>query len=188
MRLLWFLVAVPLFAGSPDGIKNFHQVDEHVYRGAQPDHKGFTGLAQLGIKTVIDLRESGHRSSDEEAAVNAAGMKYVNVPMSGLTAPSELEMKKLLSILEDESSGPVFVHCMRGADRTGAVIAAYRIHHARWDNARALTEAESLGMSIFQFPRKSFIRSFQGPQVEAKASTSAETPTPALSAAPVTAR
>jgi hypothetical protein len=53
------------------------------------------------------------------------------------------------------------VHCWRGADRTGAVIAAYRIDHDHWDNSRALKEALSCGMSFFQFPRQSYIRRFR---------------------------
>jgi hypothetical protein len=57
---------------------------------------------------------------------------------------------------------------MRGADRTGAVIASYRIEHDGWDNARALKEALADGMSGFQFPRQSFIRNFQARTIQAK--------------------
>jgi protein tyrosine phosphatase (PTP) superfamily phosphohydrolase (DUF442 family) len=146
-------------------------VNPHVYRGAQPTNEGFAYLAKIGVKTVIDLREPGERSKSEERAVMAAGMKYVNVPMTGLTPPTESEITKILGILEDESAGPTFVHCMRGADRTGAVIAAYRIDHDGWDNGRALSEAKDLGMSFFQFPRKSFISAFQPRTIEAKTAT-----------------
>lgn len=189
-RFLFVLFAVPAFAGSPvEGIKNFHQVDEHVYRGGQPDHQGFLSLAHLGVKTIVDLREPGSRSSAEEADVTADGMKYINVPMTGLTPPSEAEMNKLLGILEDNNQGPVFVHCMRGADRTGAVIAAYRIQHDRWENTRALKEAESLGMSFFQFPRKKFIRAYQARAIEAQAAPPATaTPSTATANPAVTAR
>ena len=72
-------------------------------------------------------------------------------------------------MLEDSTTGPVFVHCQRGADRTGAVIASYRIEHDGWDSARALKEAMANGMSFFQIPRQSFIRNFQPRVVEAKA-------------------
>ena len=88
-------------------------------------------------------------------------MQYVNVPMTRLTPPTEAEIAKILALLEDATTGPVFVHCLRGADRTGAVIAAYRIDHDRWDNSRALEEAMSFGMSFFQLPRQNFIRKFQ---------------------------
>src|SRR5580765_3669972 len=111
-------LSLPLFAGSSaPGIENFHQVDEHVYRGAQPSEEGFRYLAKTGVKTVIDLREADGRGRAEEAMVKAVGMTYVNVPMTGLTPPTEREMTQILTILEDQAQGPVFVHCKRGADR-----------------------------------------------------------------------
>lgn len=122
--------------------------------------EGYKYLAQIGVKTVLDLRQKDARSSAEERAVTALGMKFVNVPMSGLTPPTQAEISQILSLFEG-TGGPVFVHCRRGADRTGAVVAAYRIDHDRWDNARALNEAMSDGMSFFQRPRQNFIRTFQ---------------------------
>lgn len=150
----------PLFAGSAPGIRNFDQVDERVYRGGQPTSVGFAYLASLGVKTIIDLREPGDRSTAEERVVTAAGMRYVNVPMTGLTPPSESEITKILSILEGSGAGPVFVHCWRGADRTGAVIAAYHIDHDNWDNSRALKDAKAHGMSFIQLPRERYISEF----------------------------
>jgi tyrosine-protein phosphatase SIW14 len=169
-----FLLSSPALAGfSAQGINNFHQVNEHVYRGAQPTSEGLEHLAKIGVKTVLDLRENGERSSREAALVTALGMHYVNIPMSGLTAPTRAEITRILVLLEAPTTGAVFVHCMRGADRTGAVVAAYRIDHDHWDNGRALNEALSLGMSFFQLPRQNFIRKFQPlPSMDApKAST-----------------
>src|ERR1700730_10309134 len=101
MRFFLFVLSLPAFAGSSvQGIKNFHQVDEHVYRGAQPTDDGFRYLAKLGVKTVIDLREPGERSRNEEAVVTAAGMNYINIPMTGLTPPTEAEITRILAILE----------------------------------------------------------------------------------------
>jgi protein-tyrosine phosphatase len=88
-------------------------------------------------------------------------MRYVSVPMTGLTPPTPAETNQILAMLEDAAAGPVFVHCKRGADRTGAVIAAYRIDHEKWDNSRALQEAMADGMSRMQFKRQDFIRTFQ---------------------------
>jgi tyrosine-protein phosphatase SIW14 len=172
-RVWLFALVIPAFAASSaSGIKNFHEVNEHVYRGGQPTSEGFQYLAKIGVKTVIDLREADERAQAEEGVVTAAGMKYVNVPMTGLTPPTQAEISKLLGILEDESPGAVFVHCQRGADRTGAVIGAYRINHDHWDNARALSEAKEDGMGMFQAPRASYIRAFQPLNVEAKMATS----------------
>ena len=179
-RILLLSLALPAFAGSPaHGLKNFYQVDEHVYRGAQPTDDGFQYLSQIGVKTVVDLRETDERSKAEEAVVTAAGMTYVNVPMTGLTPPTEEEISTILGILEDGSTGPVFVHCKRGADRTGAVIASYRVDHNHWDNERALNEAMSRGMSYFQFPRQKYIRGFQ-PRTIVKAASATTPATGAL--------
>jgi tyrosine-protein phosphatase SIW14 len=154
------LVSAPLFAGSAPGIRNFDEVNEHLYRGGQPTNAGFAYLAKVGVKTIVDLREPGERSKAEERTVTALGMHYVNVPMTGLTAPSDAQSAKILGLLEDGSSGPVFVHCWRGADRTGAVIAAYHIDHDNWNNARALQDAKAHGMRFFQIPREHYISEF----------------------------
>ena len=157
-----FAISLPALASSPvPGIDNFYQVDEQVYRGAQPTTEGFTYLEKIGIKTVLDLREDGERSTGEALLVTSLGMQYVSVPMTGMTPPTEAQITKILALLEDGKSGPVFVHCNRGADRTGAVIAVYRIDHDHWDNGRALKEALSFGMSPFQESRQNFIRKFQ---------------------------
>jgi len=169
-RLITLLfLALPVFGGSAPGIKNFDKVDAHVYRGGQPTDEGFRYLAKLGVKVIIDLREADGRAKAEERVVTGAGMKYVNVPMTGLTPPTEAEITKILSLLGDTSSGPVFVHCRRGADRTGAVIAAYHVDHDKWDNIRALNDAKAHSMSIFQFPRQNFIRTFRLRTVDARA-------------------
>ncbi len=181
--LVWLTVfaGLPAFASPAQGIHNFRQVDSHVYRGGQPDRSGFEYLAKLGVKTILDLRQAGERSSWEEQIVTALGMKYVSVPMTGLRPPTAGQISQILALLEDSATGAVYVHCKRGADRTGAVIAAYRIDHDDWDNARALEEALSDGMRFFQLPRQKFIRTFQ-PSAKAKpaAPNAAATPTPAV--------
>src|SRR5208282_3740690 len=92
---------LPALAGSAPGIKNFDQVDAHVYRGAQPAEEAFRYLASIGVKTVIDLRESGDRAKAEERIVKQAGMAYLNVPMTDLTPPTETDLLKILPVLEN---------------------------------------------------------------------------------------
>ena len=165
------VIGLPVFAGSVPGIKNFDQVDAHVYRGGQPTDEGLQYLAKLGVRTIVDLREPGDRAKAEERVVTGAGMKYVNVPMTGLTPPTDSETARILAILEDNTAGPVFVHCLRGADRTGAVIAAYHISHDKWDNARALKDAKAHSMSFFQLPRQNYIQKFRPSTLDAKATS-----------------
>jgi len=148
-----------LQAGSlPDvpGVPNFHQVDENIYRGAQPHGQGFASLAKIGIKTVIDLR--GENS--EESAVQRAGMHYVRLRWSGFKAPDDSQIATVLSLLNDNSAWPVFVHCRRGADRTGTAIACYRIAHDHWSNQQALAEAKTFGMSSLEAAMQRYILHF----------------------------
>jgi protein-tyrosine phosphatase len=64
--------------------------------------------------------------------------------------PKDDQVAAVQALFNDTTSGPVFVHCKRGADRTGMVIAVYRISHDQWDNQKALSEAKSNGMSFFE--------------------------------------
>jgi uncharacterized protein (TIGR01244 family) len=154
--------SIPAWAAqvAAPGIPNFHQVNERIYRGAQPRGAAWDSLAKLGVKTVIDLRpESEHSSQTEKLAVEAAGMHYLNVPLSELHAPSDKQVSKALALMDDSAS-PIFVHCRRGADRTGTVIACYRIAHDGWTNRRALQEAASYGMSWLEFGMQRYVRAF----------------------------
>ncbi len=179
------LLVLPVFAEpSVPGIDNFYQVDHSVYRGAEPTAEGFQYLSHLGVKVVLDLRRHDERAASEERLVTAAGMRYINVPMTGMTPPTAAQITTILGLLENPATGPVFVHCKRGADRTGAVIAAYRIDHQRWDNAQALAEAMTNGMSKFQLRRQNYIRTFQPqePVSAVLAGTPDHTDSPAASA------
>jgi protein tyrosine/serine phosphatase len=129
-------------------------------RGGQPATEAWPTLAKLGVKLVIDLRrEDEHPTATEVRAVQLAGMHYVNVPMKGVVAPTNEQISKVLALLS--SPDPVFVHCKRGADRTGTIIACYRIEHDHWDRKQAMSEAKSFGMSWDQFGLKRYIMAFQ---------------------------
>jgi tyrosine-protein phosphatase SIW14 len=144
------------------GVENFYKVDDQVYRGAQPSSAGFASLAKLGVKTIIDLRQIGeHSQAGEEAIVKALGMQYVSIPLKGMARPDNGVVSQILGLLNDSASAPVFVHCKRGADRTGTIIACYRISHDSWEPKRALSEARDDGMSIFQRSMQKYILHFE---------------------------
>ncbi|MCU1340117.1 MAG: hypothetical protein JWO19_5698 [Bryobacterales bacterium] len=164
----FFLCALALpwataMAGSDSKeLPNFQVVNDHVYRGGQPTDAGLKSLAQRGIKTVIDLRlPDEHSIPYEQRVVEANGMRFVSVPMKGLSAPTEQQVSKVLGVLEDSDSWPVFVHCRRGADRTGTILACYRISHDHWQNQKALDEAKTYGISFFEQAMRAYISRFQ---------------------------
>ena len=78
--------------------------------------------------------------------------------------------------IDDASAGPVFVHCRRGADRTGTVVACYRIAHDGWDNQKALQEAKGFGMSWTEVAMHHYVMRYQ-PQVNTAASAATATVT-----------
>jgi protein tyrosine/serine phosphatase len=163
-----FLSAGFVFAGATTdsglaGVPRFSKVSDNLYRGGQPSNAGLENLSRLGVGTVIDLRGPGERSSAERQKVESLGMRYLAFPMSPLGAPTPEQVDEILRLAETENGRPVFVHCQRGSDRTGLVVASYRIRHQGWDQDRALKEAESFGMSFFQVPKKRFIRNYGTP-------------------------
>jgi protein tyrosine/serine phosphatase len=144
------------------GLPNFKIVNDRILRGGQPSDDGFKKLAERGVKTVVDLRwVNEHSIPHEKEIVEADGMRFISVPMKGLSAPSLEQMTKVLGILEDSNSWPVFIHCRRGADRTGTVLACYRISHDHWQNQKALEEAKTYGLSSFERAMRTFIQHFQ---------------------------
>jgi protein tyrosine/serine phosphatase len=78
-----------------------------------------------------------------------------------MSTPKADQVASVLALLNDTTSGPVFVHCKRGADRTGTVIAVYRISHDSWENKKALSEAKSHGMSIFERAMQHYVMDYK---------------------------
>jgi protein tyrosine phosphatase (PTP) superfamily phosphohydrolase (DUF442 family) len=142
-----------------DGIPNFGRVHDTLYRGAQPDKHGIENLRRLGVATIINLRMADDVAPDEEATARRLGLGYIHVPLPGLSAPERAQVDRVLALIET-SPKPVFVHCQHGADRTGTVIACYRLRHDGWTLDQAMAEAEHHGISMWQFGMKRCIRAF----------------------------
>jgi len=141
-------------------LPNFHQVNEHLYRGAQPLPGGIKRLAALGIKTIVNLRGEDEKMRAEEEEARAAGLQYVSVPMSGLKRPTDEQDEEVLAIINKSENWPVFVHCQHGADRTGTIIAVYRISHDGWSAKEAKKEAKQYGLSWMQLRMKNYIEDY----------------------------
>ena len=143
------------------GITNFGMVNGRLYRGAQPDAAGLANLKQLGIKTIICLRMANDLWGPEKSEAASNGMTFINIPLPGAARPKDRDVARALSMIEN-SPGPVFVHCCFGCDRTGTIIACYRIEHDRWTGVEAQKEADHYGMSPLEFGMRKFIADFAG--------------------------
>jgi protein tyrosine/serine phosphatase len=130
LSLLTFAQTSPSKTFKDVKIKNFGQMDEHFFRGAQPKQNDYQALADLGVKTVVDLREDPE--AYERSATEAAGMKYVNLPMSDKKYPTQENVDAMLKLINDPATGTFFVHCAGGRHRTGVFGALYRFTKYGW--------------------------------------------------------
>src|SRR5215831_6451819 len=119
-------------------VDDFGKLNDNYYRGAQPTREDYARLAALGIRTVVDLRQD--RTHEDQALVEAAGMKFYSIPMNKSYPPSESVIHRFLEIVNDPANQPVFVHCKGGRVRTGVTTAIYRITHDCWTPDQAYAE------------------------------------------------
>ncbi|UCG57389.1 MAG: tyrosine-protein phosphatase [Phycisphaerales bacterium] len=127
------------------GLPNLHKVSEDLYRGAQPTAEGMQQLKNLGVKTIINLR-SLHSDRDE---IGETKLRYVHIRMTPLGAEDE-DVIRFLRVIADANSTPAFVHCQRGADRTGLMCAIYRIVVQDWSKADAIEEMTNGGFGFYE--------------------------------------
>lgn len=168
-RSIGFLVCALLLCASAnlahaqnddEAIPNFARVNDRLYRGGQPRKDGFKKLADLGVTTIINLRGEDERALSEESKVKAAGMRYFNVPFKRHGRPTDAQIDQVLSLIDDKENGIVFIHCHQGRDRTGMLVALYRIKQDGWTDEQALDEAEQLGMRFWQSAMKNYIAEY----------------------------
>src|SRR5689334_18671029 len=97
-------------------ISNCGTMDDRFYRESKPGKKDFATLKEIGINTIIDLTDN---SPDEKAEAEAAGLKYVNIPIKDKSYPTDDAVATFLKTINDTSTGVFYVHCAGGRHRTG---------------------------------------------------------------------
>ena len=157
-------------------IGNFGQIDEHYYRGAQPLPDDYASLKALGVNTVVDLRNDP--TDYEKIDAEKAGMKYVNIPMSGWKSPKDEDVQQFLSLLNNPETGTVYVHCKAGIHRTGITAAIYRMEKYGWDYDKAYQEMKNYNFStgLVHGALKSYVKDYSRKVKPAVQTASAESP------------
>ena len=165
----FFAAPIAAFAG----LANFSEVSSGVYRGARPETIGdFNDLKKRGIKTVIDLQGGDILDSDfgsiagimepgespqwiafEKRSIENLGMNFVNVPVNALDSVNSVQgygIGKVIAMMADVANLPIYVHCEHGVDRTGLVIALYRVVDQKWKRQAAHDEMVEMGHGVFR--------------------------------------
>lgn len=122
------------------GMPNFFKVSDALYRSAQPSAEGMKGLKAMGVETVVNLR-SFHSDRDE---IGDTGLAYEHIYMKAWH-PEEEDIVRFLQIVSNPKRQPVLVHCQHGADRTGTMVAIYRMAVEGWTADEAIAEMKDGG-------------------------------------------
>ena len=127
-----------------NGIGDFGEVTPRLFRGAQPNRRGYAALAKMGVNIVVDTR--GNRTKSEGKEVRRHGMQYVAIPWH-CPFPKDETFARFLKLMRDNPDKKVFVHCRLGDDRTGMMIAAYRMAEEGWTADEAMIEMRQFGFN-----------------------------------------
>jgi tyrosine-protein phosphatase SIW14 len=124
-------------------VSNFYKINSNLYRSAQPTEDGIAQLvdpkAGIKIKTIIDLREF----HGDTIPVAASKFRIEAVPMNAGEEDSKVidnDVIKVMKIISNQKNGPFLIHCKYGSDRSGLMIAMYRIIYQRWTKDKAIDE------------------------------------------------
>jgi len=141
-------------------LPRFQQVSERLYRSAQPRDGGLSRLRELGIDTIINLRGASAETRAEEAEARALGFNYFNIALPNWGRPEDTRVVRILALILAPENGRVLVHCKDGVDRTGMIVAVYRMTHEGWTSNKALAEAHRAGMRWNQFWMRDYVEDY----------------------------
>ncbi|NDV81267.1 dual specificity protein phosphatase family protein [Bacteroides sp. 51] len=132
----------------PDSkLDNLYKIDEGVYRSEQPSKKDFKALETFGIKEVLNLRR--FHSDNDEAEDTDIKLHRLKTHAHSL---SEKQVVEALRIIKDRQ-GPILIHCRHGSDRTGGVLAMYRIVFQDYTKEEAIEEMRKGGFGFHKIYR-----------------------------------
>ena len=138
-------------------IPRFRIVSDGIFAGGNPTSKavgdhGKDAIIALKIRGVISLqggdidgtlkgkfsewRQKGENPkaiADEEAYFKARGLSWTNYPLNSHAPIDPQEDRDIMAALQQMAAAtaaePIFLHCEHGADRTGLLVALYRVYY-----------------------------------------------------------
>jgi len=141
-------------------IKAFSKVDSSLFRGGQPTPEGLRLLKEHGIRTLINFRHEKESIEWERKKAGELGLAYVSLPWRIQTRPNENTMREFLETVRQKENGPFFMHCRRGAERTGVAEAVYRYYVQKTPRDEAYQKATA-GYPVLFYWRPFMKRRYQ---------------------------
>jgi|SRR5581483_11152075 len=126
-----------------EGVRNFGEVTPNLYRGGKPTKAGLAALARMGVDIVVDVGSDEH----ERREATKLGMRYVAIPWHCYHKKDDF-FARFLSLVRTNPGKRVFVHCRLGSDRTGMMVAAYRMAEQGWTAEAAKKEMQEFGFTF----------------------------------------
>lgn len=141
-----------------DNLVNFQVVSPAVLRGGQPDEDGLQLLKRAGVKLVVNLRHHAKNSpkpsssysffrrgdddeiEEEQEIAERLGLRFLNISLDGITAPTFDDIDRFVALFTDQENQPMYVHCLHGRERTGFMLATYRMKIESWTVEQAYQE------------------------------------------------
>jgi protein tyrosine/serine phosphatase len=117
------------------GVGSFYRITDYLYRSEQPTEEGMKNLAGMGIKTIINLRVF-HSDADK---IKKTGLRLEELSVKPWHIEDE-DVVSVLRIIRKRENGPFLMHCWRGADRIGLMMAMFRIVEQGWTKEEAIQE------------------------------------------------
>lgn len=152
-----------------NGLPNFAKVSETIYRGAQPEKEGFTELKKMGVTTIINLRAN---HSDREL-IKGLGFRYVEISLNAGDT-DEKNVIKFLKVATNPNNGIMFIHCQHGSDRTGMMIATYRMLVQGWTRDEAMEELPRFGFHEIYRSIRQYLKNFDTESMQQKVESAPE--------------
>lgn len=142
--VLVYIITCPLFglcqlAEKIDGLglSNMYRVDNGIYRSEQPKTAQFKAVEKYGIAEILNLRQW---HSDKKFTKNT-NLVLHRVRMNAHDI-NDYDVVMALKTIKNRK-GAILIHCRHGSDRTGTIVAMYRIIFQNWSKEQAIEELKN---------------------------------------------
>ncbi len=131
-------------------------VSDRLMRGPRPESvSDLQWFIDQGIFTIISLETgfgafwdkiTARKLLNERSMWNSYFQRpFFNFPLSNFLPPTPRQVVETIQAIQ-KSPGPTFLHCYSGVDRTGFLVAVWRVWEEGWGPEAAWKEAVESGM------------------------------------------